>query len=57
MLEYEVIDWTEVEAYEDVKVFKKTRADVRREAFLKKKQAREREEQRQRRLAWKRANG
>lgn len=57
MLEYEVMDWSEVEAYEDVKVFKKTKAEAKREAFLKKKWAKEREAQKQARIAWKRANG
>lgn len=53
---FEIINWAEVEEYEDIKVFSHTKADARRQAFLKKKQAREREEQKQRRKAWKLAN-
>ena len=52
---FEVNNWAEVEEYEDIKVFSHTKADIKRQAFLKKKWAREREEQKQRRKEWRMA--
>lgn len=52
---FEVNNWAEVEEYEDIKVFSHTKADIKRQAFLKKKWAREREEQKQRRREWRMA--